>query len=772
MAEGGVQGALARTRIEVWGVVQGVGFRPFVYRLARRYGLAGFVRNHSRGVTAELEGDPGALDAFLEALEREAPPLSRIDRVESTPLPPRGEEGFHVVESVRETTREALVRPDAAVCDACLAELFDPEDRRYRYPFINCTDCGPRFTIIRDIPYDRPFTTMAAFTMCPQCQSEYEDPGDRRFHAQPNACPNCGPQAWYSRGDATVTGQDAFEAAARDLAAGAVVAVKGLGGYHLAVDPFNGEAVMRLRERKRRPHKPLAVMAADLATVEQLCQVPSGAPEILLSPSRPILLLPRREESPLAPEVYRPHATVGVMVAYTPLHYLLLDALKRRGHAPVLVMTSGNVSGQPILADNAEAHARLGGVADAFLDHNRPIHIRCDDSVAQLAADGGLQLLRRARGFVPDVLPLAPAAPVPLLAVGGQEKSAFALGQGERAFLSQYLGDLEMVETLEALKAGVEHFCRVFAIRPQVVVHDLHPGYLSTRYAQETGVPALAVQHHHAHIASVLAEAGHRGPVVGVAADGTGYGDDGTLWGGEILLATLRGYQRVGHLAPLSLPGGERAIREPWRLAVAALYRLWGEDLGGRPLPLPPGVERRTALAVARLPAGPYAPLTTSLGRYFDLVAALLGIGQVVSFEGQAAMELEAVCAAGPAQPYPYHLRKEADGLVMDLWPALEILAVTQEPVPVVAARFHATVAAMLEEAVREVVDQTGIREVALSGGVFQNRRLTRLLRERLTAAGLDVLLNHAVPPNDGGLAYGQLAVAAARLTEGEEIRT
>ncbi|MCY0886745.1 MAG: carbamoyltransferase HypF [Firmicutes bacterium] len=766
MAAGGP--SVDRWRVEVQGIVQGVGFRPFVYRLARRYSLGGFVRNHSRGVTAEVEGDPRALAAFLEALSLEAPPLARIDRVGAEPVPPRGEREFRVAESAAGAVKDTLVRPDAAVCPACLQELFDPSDRRYHYPFINCTDCGPRFTIIRDVPYDRPFTTMAAFAMCPRCRAEYEDPGDRRFHAQPDACPECGPRAWLELAGEVVEGEAVFERAAAALLSGAIVAVKGLGGYHLAVHPADGRAVARLRARKRRPHKPLAVMALDPDTAAVLVRMTAAEQAALTSPARPILLLPRRSGAPLAPEVSAPYPTVGVMLAYTPLHYLLLDAVRRQGGFPALVMTSGNISGQPIVADTAEAHARLGGVADAFLDHNRPIHVRCDDSVAQSGPDGHLQLLRRARGYVPDVLPLRPGTPRPLLAVGGQEKSTFALGEGERAFVSQYLGDLETLETLEALQAGIRHFRRLFAITPEVVVHDLHPRYLSTRLAEESGLERLAVQHHHAHIAAVLAEHGRQGPVIGVAADGTGYGEDGTLWGGEILVASLAGYRRVAHLAPLPLPGGEEAIREPWRVGLAAAYRLRGPEVLADPRRRPAGMGPEAAQAVVRLLDGPYCPWTTSLGRWFDLAAALLGIRSVVSYEGQAAMELEAIADAAPVPPYPYRLRRGRDGgLVLDLWPAAEALLAGRDPVPLAAARFHATVAALLEEAVQAVRQTTGLEEVALGGGVFQNRLLTGCLYRRLTAAGLTVLVNHQVPPNDGGLAYGQLAVAAARLREG-----
>ncbi|MFW6069690.1 MAG: carbamoyltransferase HypF, partial [bacterium] len=766
--------------IEVTGTVQGVGFRPFVYGLARRLGLAGQVHNTSAGVALVVEGAPQALEAFVTALRQEAPPLARVERVVVSSRPVEGLEHFVIARSRAEAGAFQAVSPDVSICPDCLRELFDPADRRYRYPFINCTNCGPRFTIIQSMPYDRPQTTMAPFDMCPACAAEYEDPGDRRFHAQPVACPDCGPQLQFVAGDGAASGNGSgpFDGASGDralaqarrwLAAGRIVAVKGLGGFHLACDATNEAAVRDLRERKRRAQKPLAVMMADLQTVARHCHVGATEAELLQSRERPIVVLERRADSALAEAVAPGQTTVGVMLPYTPLHYLLLQAASDFPEA--LVMTSGNRRGEPIVVHNDEALARLAGLADAFLLHDRAIHARCDDSVLRVANGAGLPEvqalpihLRRSRGYAPGAVRLPHASP-PLLGVGAELKNSFCLAREEQAFLSQYVGDLQNYETLRAFEQAVAHLEQLLPVRPQALVYDLHPDYLSTRYAlqraQAEGLPALGVQHHHAHVAACMAENGLRGeqPVIGVSFDGTGYGDDGAIWGGEFLVADYGSYHRAAHLAYAPQPGGDKAAREPWRMALSWLRQAgvaWDDDLP----PVQHAAGRPPALAALerQLQSGVNAPPTSSVGRLFDAAASLAGLCQVNGFEAQAAMALEQAVDGAEEGAYPFDLHEER----VDPSPLLRALVRDVRAgvaAPLIAARFHNGLAQMVLHVCQALRRDTGLNDVALSGGVWQNAALLQRAVARLSAAGFTVYVHRQTPANDGGVALGQVVV-------------
>ncbi len=754
-----------RTSIRVEGVVQGVGFRPFVYSLATRLGLAGWVGNDVDGVFAEVEGPAEQIRDFLAALERDAPPLARVERVSARPVAPEGRPGFAIVASDTAGPRRALVSADTATCADCLRELADPADRRFGYPFINCTNCGPRFTIVRDVPYDRPLTTMAGFAMCAACAAEYHDPANRRFHAQPVCCPACGPRLRLLAADGTeLSGPDgALAGAVAALSAGQVLAVKGLGGYHLAADAASEQATALLRARKHREDKPFAVMAAGLAAARALCEVDDVAAGLLSSPRRPIVLLPRRAPGTaavrLAAAVAPRNRQLGVMLPYTPLHHLLL-----RDFARPVVLTSGNVSDEPIAYRDGDALARLGGIADVFLTHDRPIHIRTDDSVVR-PFRGREAVLRRSRGYVPEPLTMASRFGRPVLACGAELKNTFCLGRGDRAFLSHHVGDLENYETLRSFTEGIAHFRRLFDVTPQIVAHDLHPDYLSTRYAlEQDGCVLAGVQHHHAHIASCLADNGEAGPVIGVAFDGTGYGTDGTIWGGEFLVADLADAERAGHLAGVPMPGGAAAIRQPWRMAAAYLDAAFPAGLPGGL-----GVAARNSgawpdvLTLAR--RGVNAPLTSSAGRLFDAVAALLGVRDAINYEGQAAVELEQLAATSRQDPYRVAI---TDGQPFttagrDLVRAAAEDLLAGVPREVVSARFHQGVAAMIGEACGLLRDRCGLATVALSGGVFQNLLLLGTVTDLLEGMGFRVLTHSRVPPNDGGISLGQAVVAAAR---------
>jgi hydrogenase maturation protein HypF len=915
---------VVRTAVRVEGVVQGVGFRPFVYALATRLGLSGLVGNDVDGVFAEVEGAPAAIAEFLSALEKEAPPLARVERVTAVGLAPAGTAApFTIVASDPTGRRRTLIAADTATCGDCLRELDDPADRRFGYPFINCTNCGPRFTIVTDVPYDRPLTTMAGFAMCAQCAAEYHDPANRRFHAQPTCCPACGPRltlldrAGKPLGPITSTGTgqpgddlpggatlpgaaggaaprettqsySQLEVAAAMLRQGQILAVKGLGGYHLAADAANEQAVASLRRRKHREDKPFAIMASSVAAASQLCEVAQAAATLLESPARPIVLLPRHPDAAVAAAVAPGNRQLGIMLPYTPLHHVLLAAVGRP-----LVLTSGNVSDEPIAYRDADAVDRLAGIADAFLAHDRAIHIRTDDSVARTVRDRPM-LLRRSRGYVPEPVRVSGGFPRPVLACGAELKNTFCLGRENRAFISPHIGDLENAETLRSFTEGIEHFTRLFDITPEVVAYDLHPEYLSTKYALDLDdVELVGVQHHHAHIASCLADNGLAGddtggPVIGVAFDGTGYGLDGTIWGGEFLIATTSDFRRAGHLAPVPMPGGAAAIRQPWRMAAAYLAQLApagapgpgrGGDGGSAPrldaggsVPGPdaggsgPGVDAAGSVprlnsggsvagpdaggSVSRLDAGDAvrdldvggsgpgvdaagsvprlnsggsvagpdaggsalgldaggslprlnadhsaagldiaglgvaqrnaarwdpivamsrrgfnAPLTSSAGRLFDAAAAILGVRDEITYEGQAAIELEQL--ADPAEPGAYQavIIPGAPFQVrgMDL-----IVAVVEDlaagvPRDAIAARFHNGIAALIVDACLLIREQEALNTVALSGGVFQNLLLLGKTVDGLESNGFTVLTHSRVPCNDGGISLGQAVIAAAR---------
>lgn len=777
-----------RRRLRVTGVVQGVGFRPFVHRLARELALTGHVGNDGRGVFAEVEGPAAALDDFERRLRSEAPPLAVVESVRGRDVPATGTTDFVVVASVddySDGSTVALVPPDTACCADCLRETLDPADRRFRYPFTACTFCGPRFTMVTGLPYDRPNTTMAAFPLCGPCGREYDDPADRRFHAQPTACPTCGPRLQFGRAghpDDGVTSDSALAAALRVIRDGGVVAVKGVGGYHLACDATRPAVVDRLRARKQRSSKPLAVIVPDVAVARRVAMVGQRAEALLTDPAGPIVVLPvadNRWARELAGSVAPGNGSLGVMLPYTPLHHLLFQphpllATEGDWRPEVLVLTSANLADEPICTDPAEAERRLSQVADAFLHHNRPIHVACDDSVIRLV-DGDLQPVRRSRGYTPLPVRLPFESP-PALAVGGELKATACVAQGRRAWLSQHLGDVSSLETVTSLRAAASVLASLSRVRPEVVVADLHPGYLSRRwaveYATELGAGWVLVQHHHAHLASLLAEhAVHpNDDVLGFVFDGTGFGTDGTIWGGEVLLGSYRQADRVGHLAPVALPGGDAAIRRPPRVALAHLAAAgvgWDPDL---PCTVATDeVERRVVDRM--LSSGSGCVPTTSMGRLFDAVASIAGVCHEADYEGQAAIELEAVSegAAKPAGSSALAFDVTED-LVLDPGPLLvrcvaRVLSGTSPAV--VGLAFHEAVARAVTEVASRVRDRTGVGAVGLTGGVFQNALLTRLARARLEQAQFTVLVHRTVPPNDAGLALGQVAVAA--LGGGEE---
>lgn len=792
----------------IGGQVQGVGFRPFVYRTATRHQLTGHVGNTSDGVRVEVQGTDGALAAFAHALEHELPPLARITSLRCEELPPANNEtAFVIAHSEGRHGHAVLVSPDVATCDNCLADMRDPANRRYRYPFTNCTDCGPRYTITRSIPYDRATTSMSCFPLCPDCAAEYNDPLDRRFHAQPNACPVCGPRVWLTaapEGDPHVPGpelaegQCAIEKTAAALLAGNIVAVKGLGGFHLVCDATSGDAAALLRERKRRPHKSLAIMVPDLETARRVAFVSDTEASVLTSSERPIVALKSRGVLPpgIAPDV----DSIGIMLPYTPLHHLLLEAVAELSPLPALVMTSGNAGGEPISLGNREALARLRHIADLFLLHNRDILIRADDSVVRVepmakgmfsteenpqgypqksssipSGNPSLHFFRRARGFVPRPLELPRDMGRCVLATGAELKNTLCLTRGKDAFLSQHVGDLKNLETFEFFQNMAEHLSGLLEVRPEAVVCDLHPDYLSTSYALDSGLPVLRLQHHFAHMYGVLAENKHDAPALGLALDGTGYGTDGTIWGGELLFVDPKAASeqryggRIGRIAPFPLPGGEAAIREPWRIASGFMGFPEAEEMrewfvGEMDALL--GVKGKHAVhaAILEMVSHEATPMTSSCGRLFDAVSAMLGLCPSITYEGQAAIRLEAHQDVSVTIIPPFPI-KERDGL-LELDTAaffLHLLELRRTGVPVsdLARRFHLGLAEGLADLALSGARRCGVRTVALSGGVFHNRTIALLLPEALTRRGLVPLTHRSLPPGDGGLSYGQAAWAS-----------
>ncbi len=765
MTDGGKAGDYVAHELSVTGLVQGVGFRPFVARQAMEYSLKGWVRNQAGEVRIVVEGPIAAVEAFVEGLQSDGPPLARIDTLEKRVLDPTYPSKFKIVGSADSPDRRSAISPDVALCAACEAELNDPDNKRFQYPFITCTDCGPRFTVIEAIPYDRERTSMREFEQCVRCLEEYETPRNRRFHSEINSCPDCGPNLWLVKAGRTSTvyrGHEAIEDAADKLRMGDIVAIRGLGGFHLAVDATNQMAVKSLRERKNREAKPLALMVRTLEEAKAIAVIDADQEALLTSPERPITLLAPKEGTKVASAVAPGLDTIGLMLAYTPLHHLLLENVDRP-----LVMTSGNMSEEPIAIDNADAIKRLNSVADAFLLHDRDIVARYDDSVVRVV-NGEPLFLRRARGYAPLPIDLPVRAPKPLVAVGPHLKNTFTLAHGSKAYVSQHIGDLENLETLEHFKQSLDTYKQLFRIEPEAVARDLHPEYLSTRVADEMDLDtSILVQHHHAHVAAVAAEHGVTKKVIGCAYDGTGYGDDGAIWGAETLVADLNGYERRCRLRYAPLPGGNLAIRSPWRAALGFLslepsvenaFRLAFEGVD----------EREYSAANHQIERDLNAPQASSMGRLFDAAAAILGLRRQSYYEGQAAMELEALAGTRSAEPLPFPVFEDSDEkLVLDPLPLLVALGELRdagEDVADLAAAFHESLSATTAEVAGRVSGETGIRTVALGGGVFQNARLLTTLRNRLESKLLSVLVPRLLSPNDGAISYGQVAVAAAQM--------
>ncbi len=781
MADSRCTQLIRRRRYTVQGIVQGVGFRPFVYRLAHELDLSGWVRNTPAGVEIEIQGITQALIAFEHALSSEAPPLSVISSIATDDIAPGEEHTFAILPSGTGMA-DIQIAPDSALCSDCLHELFDPADRRYRYPFITCTNCGPRYSIITGTPYDRPKTTMTGFPLCPDCRREYGNPFDRRFHAQPIACHNCGPQVSLAspQGETIAARDEAVTRSIDLLKNGAILAIKGIGGYHLAVDACNNDAVRRLRERKKRDEKPFAVMAARLETARELTQINDMEERLLISPEAPIVIVRKQPGTPLSPLIAPDNGWLGLMLPYAPLHHLLFHSSihhsihnsKSNMQDPpftALVMTSGNVSDEPVAFEDNEALQRLAGIADYFLLHDRPIHIRSDDSVMRVF-QGKPLFYRRARGYAPRAVSLPFSVP-PLLATGAELKSAICLAHGDRAVLSQHIGDLQNSSTFDSFDHTITHLSTILTIKPTAVACDLHPDYLSSRFAEDSGIPLTRVQHHHAHLASCMAENGLEGEVIGIIFDGTGYGPDGTVWGGEFLVGGYDGYRRAGHFRPVQMPGGDAAVREPWRMAMSYLYQTQGEAAFASDHPvarqLPEGERELFAQMLRR---GINSPLTSSCGRLFDAVAALLNLRHNVSYDGQGAIELEAIAEmAGCEETGSYNysiVSGEGHPLQLDFAPMFtgilaDIAAGMQAPD--IAHRFHQTLASAATEVCLDIAASTTLDRIILSGGVFQNRLLSEMLYTALTRKGLTVFTHRLVPPNDGGIALGQAAIAGRR---------
>jgi hydrogenase maturation protein HypF len=762
---------LMRSKITIEGIVQGVGFRPFIYNLAKTHNLKGYVLNNSRGVEIEAEGEGIDLKNFLDALPESLPPQAHIVSLREERLPPVNFTNFEIRESKTGEERTVLISPDLAVCDDCIRELFNPRDRRYRYPFINCTNCGPRYTIIDDIPYDRPHTSMKSFSMCKECQEEYDNPGNRRFHAQPNACWQCGPQLTIidSSGKA-IDAKDPIAEAVRLLTQGSICAVKGLGGYHLAVDATNDSAVARLRELKLREEKPFAIMVPNLDCVRTVARISPGDQNLLQSPQAPIVLLDKKEDSPLSPLVAPHNPCIGVMLPYTPLHHLLL-----RENFTALVMTSGNLKDEPIVIDNHQAYKRLSPYVDFFLNHDRDIYLRSDDSVVKpfTVTDSREELItRRARGYVPQPIFLREET-IPLLALGGEMKNTICLTRGKTAFLSQHIGEMGYPETHQFFQKTINHMERILEIQPEAIACDLHPGYATTHFADtQKELPVCKVQHHHAHIVSCLAENQIKNEVIGVAFDGTGYGTDGSVWGGEFLLADYSSFKRVGHLVPLPLPGGEQAIKNPWRMTLSYLATFMGEFEDLKLDLVKKKTDKEKEMVLKLIKSGFNSPLTSSMGRLFDAVSALLGICDQSTYEGQAAMELEMVMEKETRECYPLSYQNENDCLIICPEPLFREICSdlkTGKPAGYISGKFHNSIITMLVETCIRLRDAWKLSRVALSGGCFQNTYLLSRSIEMLAGEGFEVFYHQKVPPNDGGIALGQALIANERLTTAKD---
>ncbi|MBS1791394.1 MAG: carbamoyltransferase HypF [Acidobacteria bacterium] len=758
-----------RAQILVRGIVQGVGFRPYIFSLARKRALRGQVFNNTSGVVIDIEGDDHAIELFVDEISQHPPPLSRIETVErSDNLIPAEYSDFRIVESAAAGQKFTPISPDIATCQDCLRELFDPRDRRYRYPFINCTNCGPRFTIIETIPYDRAQTTMREFKMCMACLTEYQNPLDRRFHAEPTACAACGPKLFLTDANQQKlmleSHEDPISRTRHLLSEGAIVAIKGLGGFHLACDALNADSVERLRFRKYREEKPFALMAASVDVVRQFCLVSEAEKALLHSERRPIVLLQRKPKADIPATVAPGVHTLGFMLPYTPLHYLLLDGMERP-----LVMTSGNVSDEPICYEDSDARRRLAEIADYFLTHNRRIHMRTDDSVTRVMS-GEKVLLRRSRGYAPAPIKTTFSFQQQILGCGAELKNTFCLARDRYAFVSHHIGDLENLETLRSFAEGIEHFKRLFDLHPQAVAYDLHPEYLSTKHAlamEEISVK-IGVQHHHAHIASCLADNGVEGEVIGVAMDGLGFGEDGRFWGGEFFVADFVDAERIAHLDYIPMPGGTKAIREPWRMASVYLHRALGNDFCELPLPFAEKLYQITWPTLrSMIAANTNCPETSSMGRLFDAVSALLGLRARVSYEGQAAIELETIADRNVASGYEFEV---TDSGVIKTEPVIRRAVddlLDGSPASEISAKFHLAVAQMIWALAHKVRTTRHLNRVALSGGVFQNMVLVEHASRMLTADGFEVLTHNRVPTNDGGISLGQVSVANARLSAG-----
>jgi len=757
---------MARIAIVVDGIVQGVGFRPFVFSLASQFKLGGFVKNRSGSVEIEAEGTQASLDLFVHALSTSAPPLARIERVFCQSQPARGDRQFQIVASEaggESDVRTIFISPDVATCDDCLIDMFDPQNRRHLYPFVNCTNCGPRLTIVKAAPYDRQRTTMAGFEMCPECRAEYENPSDRRFHAQPTCCPKCGPRLeMLDRDGRTISTENPIQYLADRLLSGKIAAIKGLGGYHLACDARNESTVGELRRRKHRDEKPFAMMVRDIAAARMLCEVSSAEEQLLKSIQRPIVLLRKCavNSNPIAESIAPGNPWLGIMLPYTPVHHLLMRAM----NGTPLVMTSGNRSDEPIAYEDADAVARLADIAEVFVIHNRPIHVRCDDSVTRIV-DGAELPIRRSRGYAPQPIHLPMRCSTPTLAVGGQLKATFAIGHDDHAFVSHHMGDLDHLEAARAFERDVKLYEELFEIQARQIVHDLHPDYVSTHYAQrrakEQGLELLPVQHHHAHMASCMAENGLDERVIGVTFDGTGFGTDGTVWGGEFLVGDYRQFTRAAHLRAVGMPGGDKAIREPWRMAVSYLA-----DAGLDIFSLANGVDASSVRTIRQMIAKRFnTPATSSAGRLFDAVASLAGIRDRVSYEGQAAIEMEQLADGAAIDGiYPFKISMGMP-IVVDTRPLIRaVIDDRRKNVPraTIARRFHSTMIEIIADVCRQIAKITGITSVVLSGGVFLNALLSTETYARLRTDGFRVFRHKLVPPNDGGISLGQLAIAAA----------